>query len=97
MSSISIKIEYHVNIECKDIPTNELPDRINEVPKWELMINVYRKYLSQIIIGKMKTVFAKIMAKLWQKSPKIEKGFNPFRAKPLLLVVGRIGIEPITY
>jgi hypothetical protein len=52
------------------------------------MINVYRKYLSEIIVGKMKTIFAKIMAKLWQKSPKIEKGFNPFRAKPLILFGG---------
>jgi rhodanese-related sulfurtransferase len=33
MSSISIKIEYHVNIECKNISVKELPDRINEVPK----------------------------------------------------------------
>jgi len=33
MSSISIKMRYHINIKCKNIPTNELPDRINEVPK----------------------------------------------------------------
>jgi predicted sulfurtransferase len=26
-------MRYHINIKCKDIPTNELPDRINEVPK----------------------------------------------------------------
>ena len=30
---ISIKIRYHVNIECKNIPVNEVPDKINEIPK----------------------------------------------------------------
>jgi len=28
------------------------------------MINVYRKHVSEIIVGKMKTVSAKIMAKI---------------------------------
>ena len=31
--SISIKMKHHVNIECKNIPVNEVPDRINEIPK----------------------------------------------------------------
>lgn len=31
--SISIKMKYHPNIICINIPTNEVPDRINEIPK----------------------------------------------------------------
>jgi rhodanese-related sulfurtransferase len=31
--SISIKMGYHLNIECKNIPVNEVPDKINEIPK----------------------------------------------------------------
>jgi len=31
--SISIKMKFHTNIECKNIPTNEIPDRIHEIPQ----------------------------------------------------------------
>ena len=31
--SISIKLGVHSNIECKNIPLNQLPDRIDEIPK----------------------------------------------------------------
>lgn len=31
--SIAIKMKYHPNIECKNIPTNEIPDRVHEIPK----------------------------------------------------------------
>ena len=31
--SISIQLEYHFNVECKNIPINEIPDRIHEIPK----------------------------------------------------------------
>ena len=31
--SFSIKMKYHPNIVCINIPTNEIPDRINEIPK----------------------------------------------------------------
>ncbi|HDL90679.1 MAG TPA: rhodanese-like domain-containing protein [Thermodesulforhabdus norvegica] len=31
--SISIRLEHHANIECKNIPINEVPDRIDEIPK----------------------------------------------------------------
>lgn len=31
--SIVIKMEYHSNIECKNIPIDEIPDRISEIPK----------------------------------------------------------------
>ena len=31
--SISIKLGAHSNIECKNIPLNQLPDRIDEIPK----------------------------------------------------------------
>ena len=31
--SIAIKMKYHPNIACKNIPTNEIPDRIHEIPK----------------------------------------------------------------
>ena len=31
--SVSINMEYHLNMECKNIPVNEIPDRINEIPK----------------------------------------------------------------
>ena len=31
--SISIKFGVHSNIICKNIPLNELPDRIDEIPK----------------------------------------------------------------
>ncbi len=30
---ISIKLGIHANIICKNIPINELPDRIDEIPK----------------------------------------------------------------
>lgn len=30
--SISIKMKFHPEIECKNIPINEIPDRINEIP-----------------------------------------------------------------
>ena len=32
-ASISIKMEVHPNIESKNIPINEIPDRIDEIPK----------------------------------------------------------------
>lgn len=32
-ASISIKMEVHPNIESKNIPVNEIPDRIDEIPK----------------------------------------------------------------
>jgi rhodanese-related sulfurtransferase len=31
--SISIQMEYHLNVESKNIPINEIPDRVNEIPK----------------------------------------------------------------
>lgn len=31
--SISIKMEYHSNVESVNIPINEIPDRIDEIPK----------------------------------------------------------------
>ena len=31
--SISIKMEYHFNVESINIPINEIPDRIDEIPK----------------------------------------------------------------
>lgn len=31
--SISIKMESHLNIQCINIPINEVPDRIGEIPK----------------------------------------------------------------
>ena len=31
--SISIKMEYHSNLESLSIPVNEIPDRIHEIPK----------------------------------------------------------------
>jgi len=31
--SISIKMEYHFNVKCKNIPINEIPDRIHEIPQ----------------------------------------------------------------
>jgi len=31
--SIVIKMEYHPNVECKNIPIDEIPDRISEIPK----------------------------------------------------------------
>ena len=32
-ASISIKMEYHFNVECKNITINEIPDRIHEIPQ----------------------------------------------------------------
>ena len=31
--SIAIKLDHHRNIECKNIPTDEIPDRIHEIPQ----------------------------------------------------------------
>lgn len=31
--SISIKMKFHPNIICINIPINEIPDKINEIPK----------------------------------------------------------------
>lgn len=31
--SISIRLENHSNIECKNIPLHELPDRMDEIPR----------------------------------------------------------------
>jgi len=31
--SISIKMKFHPNVVCINIPTNEVPDRISEIPK----------------------------------------------------------------
>ena len=31
--SFSIQMKFHPNIACINIPTNEIPDRINEIPK----------------------------------------------------------------
>ena len=30
---ISLKMEFHPNIGCKNIPINDIPDRINEIPQ----------------------------------------------------------------
>ncbi len=35
--SISIKLEHHTNVESLNIPTNEIPDRIDEIPKTKLI------------------------------------------------------------
>ncbi len=32
-SSISIRMELHSNVESANIPINEIPDRIDEIPK----------------------------------------------------------------
>ena len=32
-ASISIKMACHPNIDCKNIPTNEVPERIDEIPR----------------------------------------------------------------
>jgi rhodanese-related sulfurtransferase len=31
--SISIKTDFHSNVECMDIPINEIADRLHEIPK----------------------------------------------------------------
>ncbi len=31
-ASLSINLAYHSNIECINIPVNEIPDRLNEIP-----------------------------------------------------------------
>jgi rhodanese-related sulfurtransferase len=31
--SISITMGYHPNVECKNIPINELPDRLGDIPR----------------------------------------------------------------
>lgn len=31
--SISIKMDFHSNVECINIPINEIPDRLHEIPK----------------------------------------------------------------
>jgi len=33
VGSLSINLKYHPNIEYKNIPLNELPERLSEVPK----------------------------------------------------------------
>jgi rhodanese-related sulfurtransferase len=35
--SISINMGYHANIECKNIPVNELPDRLEDIPREKLI------------------------------------------------------------
>ena len=35
--SLSIKLEHHSNIQCINIPVNEIPDRIHEIPKEKLI------------------------------------------------------------
>jgi len=36
-ASISIKMGYHLNIQSINIPINEIPDRIDEIPKENLV------------------------------------------------------------
>ena len=31
--SITFNLQHHRNIECKNIPTDEIPDRIHEIPQ----------------------------------------------------------------
>ena len=31
--SIALKLDHHQNIECKNIPTDEIPERIDEIPR----------------------------------------------------------------
>ena len=38
--SLAIKMEYHANVESMHIPINEIPDRINEIPK-EKFVGVF--------------------------------------------------------
>jgi rhodanese-related sulfurtransferase len=35
--SIAIKLEFHNNVESINIPTNEIPDRIDEIPTGKLI------------------------------------------------------------
>ena len=35
--SISIKMDFHPDIESKNIPINDIPDRIDEIPKEKLI------------------------------------------------------------
>ena len=37
VASITIKMEFHSNIESKNIPINEISDRIGEIPKEKLV------------------------------------------------------------
>ena len=30
--SLSVRMDYHPNIECRNIPIDEIPDRIDEIP-----------------------------------------------------------------
>ena len=32
-ASLSIKLAYHFNVQCENIPIDEIPDRIHEIPK----------------------------------------------------------------
>jgi len=38
--SLSIRMEYHSNVESINIPINEIPDKINEIPK-EKFVGVF--------------------------------------------------------
>lgn len=38
--SISINMEYHANVECENIPINELPDRLEDIPR-EKFVTVF--------------------------------------------------------
>jgi rhodanese-related sulfurtransferase len=37
VGSLSIKLEYHSNIQCLQIPLDEITDRINEIPQEKLI------------------------------------------------------------
>ena len=67
--TISIKMNCHANVESRNIPLNEVPDRINEIPK-EKFIGIF--CTTHVRSG---IVFAYLLSKGFSDVRIIEGGF----------------------
>ncbi len=69
-SSISIRMEHHSNVESVNIPINEIPDRINEIPK--------EKFVAVFCPANVRSaiVYAYLLSKGFSKVRIVEGGYS---------------------
>ena len=83
--SISIKLKHHSNVESLNIPINEIPDRIDEIPK--------TKFIGVFCPANVRSsiVYAYLQSKGFQKVRIVEGGYaaltEALKPGPVLKVI----------
>lgn len=69
-TSISINMECHPNIECRNIPIDEIPDRIHEIPK--------KKFIAVFCPANVRSaiVYAFLLSKSFSSVRIVEGGYS---------------------